>query len=200
MKQKNQETIKKETLEKITPNTKEPETNKPEINLKTIKILSILLIVFFGIFIILNEYTLTTGEKVYLKTVPVDPRDLLRGDYVILRYEIEQDSSINYLIENKELKLGDIFYINLNIDENQIGNFESVTLKNKPNKLSLKATIETDSGNFNIGIGKYFIPEDKGRQLEVLRNKNLTMLVSIDKFGSTKIINPYYNGEVFQFE
>lgn len=31
--------------------------------------------------------TLITGQTVLLKAVPVDPRDLFRGDYVILRYE-----------------------------------------------------------------------------------------------------------------
>lgn len=31
---------------------------------------------------------LRNGKEVLLKTVPVDPRDLLRGDYVILSYDI----------------------------------------------------------------------------------------------------------------
>ena len=35
-------------------------------------------------FITVKEFTLQTGEVVTLKTVPVDPRDLFRGDYVIL--------------------------------------------------------------------------------------------------------------------
>ena len=30
------------------------------------------------------------GETIRLRTVPVDPRDLLRGDYVILGYEISR--------------------------------------------------------------------------------------------------------------
>ena len=35
-----------------------------------------------------KEFTLQTGTDVVLQTVPVDPRSLLQGDYVILRYEI----------------------------------------------------------------------------------------------------------------
>src|SRR3954468_14416646 len=31
-----------------------------------------------------------TGDTVLLRVVPVDPRDLLRGDYVILGYEISR--------------------------------------------------------------------------------------------------------------
>ena len=45
------------------------------------------LLIFSG-FIAYKEYTLRTGTEVTLKTVPVDPRDLFRGDYVVLNYEI----------------------------------------------------------------------------------------------------------------
>jgi uncharacterized membrane-anchored protein len=33
---------------------------------------------------------LRDGTEVTLQTRPVDPRDLLRGDYVVLRYDISQ--------------------------------------------------------------------------------------------------------------
>ena len=45
-------------------------------------------LLIFSAFIAYKEYTLQTGKEVLLKTVPVDPRDLFRGDYVTLRYEI----------------------------------------------------------------------------------------------------------------
>ena len=35
-----------------------------------------------------HEYVRSQAPVIHLKTVPVDPRDLLRGDYMILRYEI----------------------------------------------------------------------------------------------------------------
>ena len=35
-----------------------------------------------------KEVTLRFGTEVMLQTVPVDPRDLFRGDYVTLRYGI----------------------------------------------------------------------------------------------------------------
>ncbi|MBI2222466.1 MAG: GDYXXLXY domain-containing protein [Acidobacteria bacterium] len=35
-----------------------------------------------------HAWPLWTGETVYLRVVPVDPRDLFRGDYVTLRYPI----------------------------------------------------------------------------------------------------------------
>lgn len=35
-----------------------------------------------------REWILRTGQVVYLRTAPVDPRDLFRGDYVALQYDI----------------------------------------------------------------------------------------------------------------
>ncbi len=35
-----------------------------------------------------RQYWVVTGKKVMLRTEPVDPRDIFRGDYVQLRYEI----------------------------------------------------------------------------------------------------------------
>lgn len=37
---------------------------------------------------IVQEYALRAGQVIWLETQPVDPRDLLRGDYVRLNYKI----------------------------------------------------------------------------------------------------------------
>ena len=35
-----------------------------------------------------REFILATGERVFLRTAPIDPRDPFRGDFVRLRYDI----------------------------------------------------------------------------------------------------------------
>lgn len=35
-----------------------------------------------------RQYWVATGERILLRTAPVDPRDIFRGDYVSLRYDI----------------------------------------------------------------------------------------------------------------
>jgi len=42
-------------------------------------------IVAFGVY---QEFVLRTGTQITLQTTPIDPRDLFRGEYVVLRYEI----------------------------------------------------------------------------------------------------------------
>lgn len=37
-----------------------------------------------------RQYTLLTGQRIWLRTVPVDPRDMFRGDYVTLSYQVSR--------------------------------------------------------------------------------------------------------------
>ena len=58
---------------------------KLKILLALIIILQVLSLIGFVIY---QESLKHSGTKVVLQTIPVDPRDLLRGEYVALRYEI----------------------------------------------------------------------------------------------------------------
>lgn len=49
-------------------------------------ILAFVIVMASGVW--LHENLRTNGQQVILATVPVDPRDILRGDYVDLAYEI----------------------------------------------------------------------------------------------------------------
>ena len=42
-----------------------------------------------------REYILKNGKLIHLRTAPVDPRDLFRGDYVRLNYEISGSRPIS---------------------------------------------------------------------------------------------------------
>ncbi|MEM8930515.1 MAG: GDYXXLXY domain-containing protein [Acidobacteriota bacterium] len=45
-------------------------------------------LLFLGSLGLDQEILMRTGESVVLRTTPVDPRDIFRGDYVILRYDV----------------------------------------------------------------------------------------------------------------
>src|SRR5690606_25902471 len=42
--------------------------------------------------ILVRERHLTDGEIVLLELAPVDPRSLMQGDYMALRFQVEQDA------------------------------------------------------------------------------------------------------------
>ena len=56
---------------------------------KTLIILGFWLVLAF-IFVAANEKVFLFGEEIRLKVKPVDPRDLLRGQYVALKYDISE--------------------------------------------------------------------------------------------------------------
>ena len=70
------------------------------------------LIIVVG-FIGIKEFTLKTGREIILETVPVDPRDLFRGDYVILSYGISTVSLNKKNNHTRDLKVGDNIYLTL---------------------------------------------------------------------------------------
>lgn len=125
--------------------------------------------------------TIIFGEDVYLKTAPVDPRDLFRGDYVILQYEAEQlplnkiDQGVLDYFEKKESQA--IPYSPLTVytvlKETPEGIHEvSRVVKEKPEKgLYLKGTIKHmwswhEEVTVHYNLDKYFVPENTGRVLE----------------------------------
>ena len=70
----------------------------------------IVLIVVSALFVVIalamiysKEKVLTDGTVIELETQPVDPRDLLRGDYVILSYKI---NNVNFDKEFGEVTPG----------------------------------------------------------------------------------------------
>lgn len=175
--------------------------NKP-INKKILGVILGVLVIVFGGFIVVNEFTLVTGEEVFLKTLPVDPRDLLRGDYVILSYTIEREPSIQTFISQNKLQEGDEFYIGLHVDNEKVANFEQVSTRKPDKSLSIKAKVGEKRGGethmIDLGIGKYFVPEGRGHEIERLRG-NLKVLVSIDTYGVTKIKDIYHDGVKIDF-
>jgi len=76
-----------------------------------------------------RQYWVATGERILLKTTPVDPRDIFRGDYVSLRYEI---SSLNLdeLAVKQSFKGNEKVYVIL--QKNPDGTFAAKSVSKEP--------------------------------------------------------------------
>jgi uncharacterized membrane-anchored protein len=113
--------------------------------------------------------------------VPVDPRDLFRGDYVTLRYEITAITSqywrdglskITYDITYNNHIEGKKIYVVLKVDANDVADVLYASDK-KPQKgeLYIRGRINyLESGGsllyVKYGIEAYFVEQGKGQQLE----------------------------------
>jgi len=143
-----------------------------------------------------KEYVLYYGNTAFLEVVPVDPRDLFRGDYVILDYKISR-------IENEMLSVGDIVYVFL-VKDGDFHTAERVSFARPKSGLFIKGIVSENNGkNFTIiyGIENYFVPEGKGLELENARDsETLSVAVKINSYGNAAIKNLYVNGKKADFK
>lgn len=155
--------------------------------------------VIFAI-IIFKLSILTGGTDVLLRIAPVDPRDLLRGDYATFRYDISNVDS--YYANSQQIRNGDTVYVVLW----QSGKYHIVgnVQKAKPtgNELFIKGKVESGGlenqtdpfGVFRLrivyGVEQYFIPEGKGRDFSFL-NKEAAARVAIDDNGNAALKRIY---------
>lgn len=133
------------------------------------------------------------GKEIRLKTVPVDPRDLFYGDYVVLNYEISTLN--NSLWKGRELpEMGDPIYVVLAGEGDR---YHAVSAHpSKPDvsagQLVLRGTYDyspiPETMRISYGIERYYVPEGQGHQIEDLtRNGNATVVLKIAPWGQIKI-------------
>lgn len=86
-----------------------------------------------------NYLIIDDAQEIRLQLEPVDPRDIFRGDYVILNYKISNLKSVYFFEDQSKLKAGDNIYVNLYLSNSgTFGNrkipeaFNSSISKTKP--------------------------------------------------------------------
>lgn len=128
------------------------------------------------------------GTEIILKTQPVDPRDILRGQYVALRYEISTLDSKLFYSGAQSLKLGSIVYVELEKGGGNIWQAVRASLDKPENGLFIKGTVESTSGsrvNIKYGIESYFVDPERAVELESeARRGILLMRVIVDGDGN----------------
>jgi len=153
--------------------------------------------VIIGSYIVIKEHTLRTGQEVILKTMPVDPRDLFRGDYVTLSYPISNINTKTLPAEKTDFKIGDYIFVELAIKDNYAKAIR-INATSKKDTLAIKGTIKNISGkrlSIEYGIESYFVPEGKGKELERMVGKNIDVKAVISKYGKAIIKSLLIDGK-----
>ena len=170
-------------------------------------------------FIIVNRAVhLAHGREIVLDVIPVDPRDLLRGDYVRLSYPASRLSgSIVHLPEHPES--GMPIFVTLERQGQAPANkwvavaasTERPSLPETEGKIVLRGALESwylhdqagraklsaeDHISVKYGIETYFIPEGTGDALERLtREGAVKTIVNVDGDGRAAIKELIVDGE-----
>ncbi|KKH96863.1 hypothetical protein EO95_03660 [Methanosarcina sp. 1.H.T.1A.1] len=173
------------------------------------------LLIFSG-FILYKEYTLRTGTEVVLKTEPVDPRDLFRGDYVILNYEISTLDLDEVAAEDTSFEYNDRIYLALALEDGY--GVPKKVYRNPPgDELYIKGTVkeliydweEDEDGiiteepqikelRVEYGIESYFVPEGRGLEIESQQwtgEEGVDVKVVVDKYGNAVIKSLLIDGK-----
>jgi len=121
-----------------------------------------------------REMVIRTGEKVFLRTAPVDPRDLFRGDYVILNYEISS-FPVSYLkdVSPESLKKGNPLYVHLKTSgAESCAEAYAVSAGKPASGLFIKGRVSEEPSkksrriDLKYGIESYYVQQGAGIEME----------------------------------
>ena len=133
----------------------------------------ILTIIGFQMIVLCAEYLnavypLWTGREISLKTVPVDPRSLFRGNYARLKYDVstiaKSDTDKNHYIRQNE-----IVYVRLKPGTDGIYEYDGFGFDEPETGLFIRGRIQysgSDKYHVRYGIEAYFAPKRKALALE----------------------------------
>lgn len=128
-----------------------------------------------------RELIVRTGQTVWIRTAPIDPRDLFRGDFVRLQYRLNRvtDSELRGGLKERAGKNeGDVVYSVLRETENGLVELDYATDKRPKTGLFLKgrSTHDWRFGGWRgqalmvkYGIETYFVEQGAGLEIEKKR-------------------------------
>ncbi len=169
--------------------------------------------------VVARDHLLKNGREVLLNVQPLDPRDLFRGDYVTLGYEITRISgeALGPKGEVPEgIERGGTFYAVLSLDAasntwsiarvsarlpNDLAANEAV-IKGRVRQLydvGPAASGEAPAGKTIVaryGIETYFVPEGTGKALEdKVRSASIKAIVALGADGTAALKGLIVDGE-----
>jgi uncharacterized membrane-anchored protein len=152
-----------------------------------------------------RAHLLQTGREIRLEVVPIDPRDLFRGDYVTLSYAISRVRS-EALAGDDDFAYGDTIYVTLS----DPATAAAITHAQPASGLFLKGTVsavdnrsQCENGTaacpaygVDYNLEKFFVPEGTGRELEKLRNEQkISVDVAVAPDGRAALKRLLVDGE-----
>lgn len=143
---------------------------------------------------------LRSGSEVVLRTLPVDPRDLMRGDYVILGYDISRLPTI--MISGEPSRKSGLNYIYVVLARQPDGLWKAEKAQFempealKSDQIFLRGEVEAPIQAYDsystvpvsYGIERYYVPEGEGRVVEAAQLvSDVDIVLSVNEKGVAAI-------------
>ena len=127
----------------------------------------------------------TTGTAVWLKVVPVDPRDMFRGDYVILSYPMSRNPGDSPAIaQGSERESESAIYVTLVPDADGIHHRADQYLRDRPASGLYLTGKMAHWGRIEYGLESFYVQSGTGgRYEEAARKGTLSARVMVSPDG-----------------
>lgn len=151
---------------------------------------------------VIRVMILIRGETYLVRVQPVDPRDWLRGDYVILSYEfsrLQRDGRTDFNVDQQFMfpeKLRDVpIYVTL-AREPDGRHWQAVRFSREhPKEGPFLRGKMNQFGMLEFGIESYFVQEGKGHQYEdAMRSRQLSAEITITPEGTAAVRKLHIGG------
>jgi len=136
---------------------------------------------------------LWTGTEVKVKTTPIDPRSLFRGNYAMLRYNFSQIDHADFQpLHEKNMRKDEVVYVTLVQSSNGLYEPSSTSIIKPDSGVFIRGRISNHffrAGDYSVkyGIEAFFAPKEKALKLErELRYSGVAVLM-ISKSGRARI-------------
>lgn len=160
-----------------------------------------------------HAYTISTGRSIMLKTAPIDPWDIFRGEYVRLHYEISALNSDKVPMEGVPYKSGQAVWVTLREGKHGKPFWTAVAVSDKrpvtgPGDLAVQGIVEwyfppTFHARSNLqlryGIEQFYVPTGEGRNLE-RRSADMTVEAVVDRFGGAALRRVFLDGREIRWQ
>ncbi|MEP3427357.1 MAG: GDYXXLXY domain-containing protein [Roseibium sp.] len=141
-----------------------------------------------------------SGQDVTLELIPVDPRDLLRGDYVIITLAIGQLPA--ELPGTNGFTSGDTIYVELQPNADGVAKpVKAASERRKLGPMSIAGTVVTATAeqiNVDYGIDAFFLPEGEGLEVERLDRDQVRLIVAVTDDGRSLPLRLLVDGMPFK--
>jgi uncharacterized membrane-anchored protein len=141
-----------------------------------------------------------SGTAVPLAVVPVDPRDLLRGDYVVINLAI---GTLSKTVPGADkVQSGDSIFVGLK-SEGTGAAMPVLIAKERAEAgdLAIAGTVRAvfeDEIRVDYGIDAFFLPEGEGLEIERMDRSRILLEVAVTEDGRSLPVNLLVDGKVFR--
>lgn len=165
-------------------------------------------LVFQGLVLVgmyaLSALPIITGTEIRLKTVPVDPRSLFRGNYALLRYDISRIAAAEFEphqageaaeddYPTAKLRTGEVVYVRLQRADSGLYEFAGAQLDEPDQGVFVRGRVrnfwvgEQPGYDIEYGIEAFFAPKEKALALERQLADSGVAVLKVGKSGSARV-------------